>query len=404
MTRVIRNHVTDLRGVSRMVVDAISGTTALVEAMHTNIARKPTRLAGAIVGGALSGASALVYKSIRGITRAVGGGIDLVLDVVAPALGHIESSPAREAVIAALNGVLGDYLAKTGNPLAVTMHLRREGKPLELTRDGLAAEIRMPSSKVLILVHGLCRSDRCWEREGHNHGAELARDLSCTVAYLHYNTGLHISTNGRAFARMLEELVAVWPVPLSEVSILSHSMGGLVARSAHHHASEAGYAWPRKLRKLVFLGTPHHGAPLERAGHWLELLLEKTPYTAPFTVLGRMRSAGIMDLRHGFVLEEDWKGRDRSANRSDSCRSLPLPRHVQCYTIAAMIGNAPSPHRDQLIGDGLVPVASALGHHPDSRRNLTFPRSHQWTATGTSHLGLLCSGQVYERICGWLGE
>ena len=404
MTKVIRNEITDLRGVSRMVVDAIAGGTGLVEAIHINIAKKPTRLAGAIAGGALSGATAMVYRSIRGITRAVGGGIELALDSVAPARGHIESSPAREAVISALNGVLGDYLAETGNPLAVTMHLRREGKPLELTRDGLAAGIRMPSSKVLILVHGLCRSDRGWTREGHNHGAELARDRSGTVAYLHYNTGLHIATNGRAFARMLEEMVAAWPVPLSEVSILAHSMGGLVARSACHHASAAGHAWLRKLRKLVFLGTPHHGVPLERAGHWFELLLEKTPCTAPFTVLGRMRSAGIMDLRHGCVLEENWKGRGSSADRGDSCRSLPLPRHVQCYTIAAMIGNAPARHRDQLIGDGLVPVASALGHHPDSGRRLSFPRSHQWTATGTSHLGLLCSGQVYERIYGWLEE
>ena len=398
MTKVVRNHVTDLRGVSRMVVDAISGTTGLVEAMHTNIARKPTRLAGAAVGGALNGATSIIYKSIRGITHAVGGAIDLGLNAVAPALGHIESSPAREAVIAALNGVLGDYLAQTANPLAVTMHLRREGKPLELTREGLAGEIQVPSSKVLVLVHGLCRNDRRWERDGHDHGGELARDLSYTAVYLHYNTGLHVSTNGRAFAQMLEKLVAAWPVPLKEVSILAHSMGGLVARSAHHHASAAGHAWPRKLRKLVFLGTPHHGVPLERAGHWFELLLERTAYTAPFALLGRIRSAGITDLRQGSVLEENGKGRDHS------CRSLPLPKHVQCYTIAAMIGKAPSLLRDQLIGDGLVPVASALGDHPDSRRRLAFPRSHQWTATGTSHLGLLCSDQVYERIRGWFGE
>jgi pimeloyl-ACP methyl ester carboxylesterase len=163
----------------------------------------------------------------------------------------------------------------------------------------------MPSSKVkvLVLVHGLCRNDWCWERDGHNHGAELARDLPYTTAYLHYNTGLHISTNGRAFAQVLEELVSAWPVPLNEVSIRAHSMGGLVARSAHHYATAAGYVWPGKLRKLVFLGTPHHGVPLERAGHWFELLLERTPFTAPFALLGRVSSAGITDLRHGSVLE-----------------------------------------------------------------------------------------------------
>ena len=404
MTTVVRNQVTDLRGVFRIVDDAVAATTALVEAMHTNIAKTPTRLGGAIVGGSVNGTASLVYESIRGVTRAVGRGIDLALGAVTPALGYINYSPEREAVIAALNGVLGDYLAETANPLAVTMHLRREGQPLDLRREGLAAAIPMASSKVLVLVHGLCRNDRCWERDGHNHGAELARDLPYTTAYLHYNTGLHISTNGRAFAQVLEELVSAWPVPLNEVSILAHSMGGLVARSAYHYATAAGYVWPSKLRKLVFLGTPHHGVPLERAGHWFELLLEKTPFTAPFALLGRVRSAGITDLRHGSVLDEDWKGRNRTENRSDSCRSLRLPRRVQCYTIAATIGAAPSRRRDQLIGDGLVPVESALGDHRDSRRRLAFPPSHQWTAKGTSHLGLLCSGQVYERIRDWFGE
>ena len=403
MTKAVRNHITDLRGVSRIVIDAIAGTTGLVEAMHIAIAKRPARLAGATVGGAVSGTASIVYGSIRGITRAIGGGIDLALGAVAPALGQINPSPERDAVIAALNGVLGDYLTETGNPLAVTMRLRSEGRSLDLTPHGLAAAIEVPSSKVLVLVHGLCRDERCWERNGHDHGAELAGDLTYTPVYLHYNTGLHISTNGRAFARMLEELISSWPVPLNEVSIVAHSMGGLVARSAHHYASAAGYVWPRKLRKLVFLGTPHHGAPLERAGHQLELLLERNRYTAPLALMGRVRSAGITDLRHGYVLEE-WKACGSSAIRRDSCRPLALPRRVQCYTIAATIGNTPPRRRDQLIGDGLVPIASALGIHRDSRRRLAFPPAHQWTVGGTSHMGLLCSGQVYERIRGWLGE
>jgi hypothetical protein len=404
MTEVMRNAAADLRGASRMAVDAIAGMTALVEAVHARIAERPTRLAGAIVGGAVNGTTSIVYKSVRGVTRAVGGGIDLALAAVAPALGCIESSAARESVIATLNGVLGDYLADSGNPLAVTMQLRREGRPLELTPEGIAAAISLPRRKVLILVHGLCRNDRRWGRDGHDHGVELARDLAYTAVYLNYNTGLHVSTNGRTLARMLETLVAAWPVPLEEVSILAHSMGGLVARSAHHYASVAGYAWPRKLRKLVFLGTPHHGAPLERAGQRLHLLLEKTPYIAPLALLGKVRSAGITDLRHGYVHEEDWNGHDRFANRADLRRPLPLPRRVRCYTIAASIGHASAPRRDLLIGDGLVPVPSALGDHRDPRLKLRFPRSHQWTARGTSHFGLLSRGHVYERIRDWLGE
>jgi hypothetical protein len=145
MTCAARNQVTDLRGASRMLVDAITGITHVVEAMHTNIAEKPTGLAGAVIGAAVNGTTSAVYKTIRGVTRAVGGGIDLALGPLAPALGHVESSPARESLIAVLNGVLGDYLAEAGNPLAVTMCLRRDGRPVELTREGLAACAERPT-------------------------------------------------------------------------------------------------------------------------------------------------------------------------------------------------------------------------------------------------------------------
>jgi len=116
-----------------------------------------------------------------------------------------------------------------------------------------------------------------------------------------------------------------------------------------------------------------------------------------------VRSAGITDLRHGYVLEGDWMGHDRFASRPTSRHPLPLPKGVKCYTIAAAIGPAPKSRWDQVIGDGLVPVQSALGQHPDARLKLTFPRSRQWTVRGISHLGLLDRDQVYELIRDWLG-
>src|SRR5579872_6178239 len=173
MSGSARNPVTDLRGASRMVVDAITGITGLVEAMHINIAETPARIAGASVGTAVSSTTSIVYQSIRGVTRAAGRGVDLALGAVAYMLGDIEASRERENVVAILNGVMGDYLAETGNPLEVTMHLRAEGKELYLTRRGLAAALGAPSSKALVLVHGLCRNELCWESDGHNHGAQL---------------------------------------------------------------------------------------------------------------------------------------------------------------------------------------------------------------------------------------
>src|SRR5690606_26992599 len=144
--------------------------------------------------------------------------------------------------------------------------------------DSLAAVCPDAGKHVVVLVHGLCMNDRQWLRNGHDHGASLERDLRCPVLYLHYNSGLPISRNGRNFARLLESLIKAWPTPIERLSIVGHSMGGLVARSACLHAQRSGHAWLHSLDAIVFLGTPHRGAPLERGGHWLERLLSVSPY------------------------------------------------------------------------------------------------------------------------------
>ena len=69
--------------------------------------------------------------------------------------------------------------------------------------------------------------------------------------------------------------------------IVGHSMGGLLARSAYHYATVADMQWPRLLRKLVFLGTPHHGSPLERGGNWIDVFLTASPCLAPIAHLGQ---------------------------------------------------------------------------------------------------------------------
>jgi hypothetical protein len=324
--------------------------------------------------------------------------MDAVLARLAPLLGEPSSSPAREAVLAALNGVLGDYLAASSNALAIPMRLRRDGVPLPLERTALAAAIPQPGRKLLVLVHGLCLNDLQWSRQGHDHGEALARDLGYTPVYLHYNTGLHISTNGRAFADLMDTLVAQWPVRLRGLAIVAHSMGGLVARSACHYGAAAGHGWLRPLRKLVFLGTPHHGAPLERAGNRVDLLLGKTPYTAPFARLGKIRSAGITDLRHGNLLDDDWEGQDRFAHSHDRRRAVPLPESVHCCALAASTGRKAGDISERVVGDGLIPLDSALGRHRDPARRVSFPESCHWVGYGMNHLDLLSRPEVYEQL------
>ena len=400
MTKPTRSHVEDLRGASRLAVEATRSVTDLVEAMHRTIGGGP-----AILGRPLAGPTRLltgaVYASIRGVTRWVGAGIDRALAELTPLFGEGTRAPEAETVLAVLNGVLGDYLSETGNPLAIEMQLRRDGQPLPLERAALQAQLPSAGPKLLVLVHGSCSDDRRWLRNGHDHGAALARDLGYTPVYLLYNSGLHISTNGQRLAALLEQLVAAWPVPLEEVALLGHSMGGLVARSACHYGAAAGHAWRRQLRTLVCLGSPHHGALLERGGNWIDLLLGVSRYSAPLARLGKIRSAGVTDLRFGNVLDEHWQGRDRFAHGGDVRCPLALPEDVDCYAIAATTSAQPG---GRPRGDGLVSIASALGRHARPELTLAFAEANQWIGFGMSHLDLLDRADVYATLRQWLSQ
>ena len=399
MTRTTHLQPSDLRGLGRLALDATLGVTNLVEALHHSIARAAPPI-GKAGSGRTRGITGLVYASVRGITGFVGLGVDAGLARLGSALGEKASSAQRDAMVAALGGVLGDYLAQTENPLAIPMRLRRGGRPLVIERAALAAAIPGATPRIAVLLHGLCMNDRQWNREGHDHGALLAREAGCTPVYLHYNSGLHVSTNGRAFAAMLESLVGAWPVPPRSLVLVGHSMGGLVARSAVHYAGVAGHRWPGMLEAMFFLGTPHLGAPLERGGNWVNLLLGASPYTAPFARLARIRSAGITDLRHGALLDEDWNGQDRFAHRPEPGDGLALPEGVRAYALAATI--AASADGARVPGDGLVPLASALGRDRKKARHLGIPKSRQWIGTRTGHLDLLSSREAGDRMVRWL--
>jgi len=392
----------DVLGLSRLLFEAADGVTGIVEQMHNSILATPG--IAPIGQGVTGGVTQLVYGGVRGALQLTGKGIGGAAALVDAKPDDRPTSRRREVALAALNGVVGDHLASTGNPLALPMRFRRGGRALKLDRASLAEAFPDATGKLAVLVHGLCLSDLQWTPQNHDHGAALAHELGYTPVYLSYNSGLHISVNGRAFADALEALLAEWPAKIEDLVVVGHSMGGLVARSACRYGEEAGQAWRDNLRQLVFLGTPHHGSPLERIGNWVDVILPKTPYAAAFTRLGQIRSAGVTDLRYGNLMDEDWQGRDRFARAPDRRRAVPLPDGVACYAIAATTAASPGGVKDRLVGDGLVPVASALGRHKDRARALEFPADRQWVACETGHLDLLSRRDVYEQVARWLGR
>ncbi len=395
---------TDARGVARLATQATVGVTDIAEGVHRSVLGS-MGLPGGKAAGRTRGLTGLVYQGIRAATRLVDAGLQAALLRLEPFLDRSSEDdtatppPEREAVLAALNGVMGDRLAADGNPLALTMELRQQGRPLDLAALRASGQA---TSKLLLLAHGLCMNDLQWQHAGHDHGAHLAQALGYTPVYVRYNTGLHTSTNGRELADRIEALLADWPVPVQEFTVLAHSMGGLVMRSACQHAAAAGQQWLGRLDKLIFLGTPHHGAPLERAGNWVDVILGSTPWSRPFARLGQLRSAGITDLRYGHVQDADWQGHDRFRKNSDQRQPLPLPTGIACFAVAATLARQRSPLAERLLGDGLVPLASALGQHAEPQNALAFPKSQQLVVYGAGHLELLGSPRVAQQLVQWL--
>lgn len=373
MARPNRKHLDDVRGATRLVVEAATGVTDAVEAMHRTIQRRPGPLAD-YEAGRTRGITGLVYRAVRGGLDVTGRGLDAALGALTALAPEGESSPPRDALLAAINGVYGDYLVATGNELALDMQLRAQ--------DGRPIEAATPAANVVVLAHGLCMGDTQWERNGHHHGRGLAAQLGVTPLYLRYNSGLPVADNGRAFAEQLEGALRAWPVEIERLALLGFSMGGLVSRSAWYYARESGMDWPTRLDRYVSLGTPHLGATLAKGGHLVDQLAQMSPYAVPLGRLAQRRSAGLHDLRHGAIVD-------------DPDQLVGLPEGVQCFAAAGRL-------RAEMPGDGLVPVASALGRSRHPERSLSFPDAQTYVAEATSHLDLLGHGGVFERLCEWL--
>jgi pimeloyl-ACP methyl ester carboxylesterase len=399
---------TDLRAIAQLATQATAGVARIAEGVHQSV-WSSMGVPGGKAPGRTRGLTGLIYQSVQGVTKLVGQGLDAALVRLQPLLERVDAeapeTPEREAVLAALNGVMGDRLLASQNPLATPMTLRYRGQALDI---GKSLTLPQATGKVLLLIHGLCMNDlqwRCGPREQIvDHGEALASALGYTPVYLRYNSGLHVSQNGQELSLKLEQLLTRWPQPVQELTVVAHSMGGLLTRSAFNHARQAGLRWPDHLKSIVFLGTPHHGAPLERAGNWVDVLLGSTPYGRPFARLAQLRSAGITDLRYGHLLDVDWQGRERFQRHPDRRLPVPLPEGVSCYTMAATLAAKRSLLADRLTGDGLVPLRSALGQHDDPAHSLAFRADRQSILYRTNHMDLLSSEAVTRQLLQWLSS
>jgi pimeloyl-ACP methyl ester carboxylesterase len=321
----------------------------------------------------------------------------------------LDADPAGRRALAILNGAHGDLVERSAPGLAVRMTVRVDGAAVPPEADALRDAFPDATGRLAVFLHGLTNTEASWRYHGDRHrdyGTRLREDLGLTPVYVRYNTGLHVSDNGRSLDGLLGALVAAWPEPVQDVVLVGHSMGGLVARSALHQAGGGtadAHGWTALVRDTITLGTPHLGAPLERGVHRLAAVLARVPETRPLAALLALRSVGIKDLRRGTLLEADWSGRDLDATGPAAHTHVPLSDGARHFVVLATLTRDPAARTADLLGDLLVPPRSASGDTGDDDR-LAFPPDRVHRVGGLNHLDLLNHPQVYEQIHRWLVE
>jgi pimeloyl-ACP methyl ester carboxylesterase len=392
----------ELSALTTLGFDELARATGGIGSIQRAVSGRVFRLVGP---GAM-----LVRPLHEGITRGVYRGLGAGTRAVGVAAGRaaarrqglpLSSTPYGSAVIAAIAGLRGDALEEEGSPLAQPMAVRVAGEPVALDPEAIASAFPAATRRIVVFVHGLMTTEFSWALGGRERfGDRLARDIGCTPVHVRYNSGRHISENGRSLSELIEQLLAAWPVEVDEIALVGHSMGGLVARSACCHAAEADADWARLVKQSVSLGTPHMGAPLEQAVHVLSAGLARLPETRPFANFLRRRSSGIRDLRRGSLVDEDWRDCDPDALRGAACAEIPLLEGATHCFVSATITRSDRHPVGRLIGDTLVLVPSASGR--SRTRRIPFEDEYGMHLGKASHFALLYHPAVYEKLRGWL--
>jgi len=316
-----------------------------------------------------------------------------------------------------LNGVVGDYLAKENNPLAIEMAFYHQDQALDLNGsltqqiNGLAK--KPLSNKIIILVHGLTNLETVWDFKSDigseevsqesvnkdNYGLRIQESYGFTPFYLRYNTGLSIKENGEKLNGLLCQLKASYPIEIDEIVFMGFSMGGLLARSAQQIAQDTQAKWIEKLSNCYYIGTPHEGSPLEKFGHLTSSIVRLMPreYISHWADWIDVRSEGIQDLKHGLL---NLKNADEKQTPE---QDDPYEQSVRCgsFYVGAQhhfISGSLSENKDSLVnkffGDSLVRHTSANPiSAPEDCKSAHFD--------GIPHIPLAHSKRVYQQIKQW---
>ncbi len=400
----------EIQASGQLATRTMADTVSHVEQVHRAVAGRtfafaaPASLPARLIHDVIATG---VYALIRQTGLAAGLAASELVGAAAGSVLPAGSTPRSNLALAILNATLGDELADQGSPLAIPMAVRCVRADVVPRRASLEVAFPEATSKVAVFLHGLGENEESWrlhaDRQGldteSTYGSRLAEDFGYTPVCLRYNSGLHISENGQHLTSLLDDVVAFWPTPVTELILVGHSMGGLVSRSACHYALQRNHSWVSKLRHVFYLGTPHLGAGLEQWVSRLSGVFGKLDESRPLASILDRRSAGIKDLSAGYLLDDHWRNDGPGSKREPS--EVPLIPWANHYAISATVTASLGNPLGRLVGDFLVQPDSARGQSRDGR-HVPFPLGHTRHFGGLHHFNLLNHPSVYEALHEWL--
>lgn len=428
-----RDAMSKLNGLVQLIQTAVDKGTTSVEEVHKSIlignynkinTIRPLKKITKNIQELQIQSTGSVYYIIRLVNQEIGSFVQFVLERV----GNIKKAESKctnsddmqstslaikktktlpkwsEIGISILNGVVGDYLHKENNALSTPMQFYHNSRPLSLTKESLEKTYPKHSAKICILVHGLVCNETIWEYRDDcktTYGSLLQTDLDYTPFFLRYNTGLHISENGKEFSRLISDLLSAYPQPVDEIVMIGHSMGGLVIRSGCWYGNLQGADWAKKVKKLFYIASPHQGAPLEKFGNVVSGFLQKIPlsYTRLAGNIVDLRSSGIKDLRFGYVVDEDWEGYHPDAILKNNKNRITLLEGVSHYAVTGSLTKNPDHLMTQFFGDPMVRKSSAMGRSRQESLDLPINCHKEFAKVG--HIKMAHCHEVYQQIKTW---
>ncbi|MEJ2887553.1 esterase/lipase family protein [Actinomycetospora aeridis] len=400
-SRQDRNEVRGAAGVASEAVDIVSrpvqGThEAIAGTVFGALRRVGLGPASKPVQVVHDGISTGVYAAVRGISHLAGQGVGAAAALARPGEWRpITGNPTGAVLTGAVNGLVGDHMVALDNDLAVPMALYTStiGPDGDEEHHELPGDTADPGAlravvadhperdlrRLVLFVHGLGETEHAWRlygeaSAGEGYAERVASATGATPLLLRYNSGLRIADNGSALSLLLTDLFHRWPEEVARLDLVGHSMGGLVLRHACHHAVRTGQPWVGAVRRMIYLGSPHRGAPLAHRVDQLASQLSRWSSSRTWGEFLDRRSAGIRDLVAGV---------------SDT--EVPLLAHASHHAVAACVTSSADHPLANALGDLLVPVDSAGGAVADVE-----------PLTSSHHFHLLNDPDVHDHLMRWL--